>query len=47
MPNQLGKRFVCEKCGAQVLVTKAGEGSFVCCDKEMIIQQPRPLPSSD
>ena len=45
--NQLGKRFRCEVCGTEVLCTKAGDGIVVCCDKEMIIQEPRPLPSSD
>jgi len=47
VPNQLGKRFVCEVCGTQVLCTKSGEGTVVCCNKEMTLQQPRPLPSSD
>ena len=45
--NQLGKRFRCEVCGTEVLCTKAGEGSVICCDKEMTVQEPRPLPSSD
>ena len=31
----------------EVLCTKAGEGKPVCCDKEMQIQEPKPLPSSD
>ena len=44
---QLGKRYRCEVCGTEVLCTKAGEGKPVCCDKEMEIQEPRPLPSSD
>ncbi len=45
--NQLGKRYKCEVCDTQVLCTKAGEGTFVCCDKEMVTEQPRTLPSSD
>ena len=45
--SQLGKRYRCEECGTEVLCTKAGEGTPVCCDKEMKIQEPRPLPSSD
>ncbi len=45
--NQLGKRFRCEVCGTEVLCTKAGEGTVVCCEKEMTVQEPRPLPSSD
>jgi len=45
--NQLGKRFKCQVCGTEVLCTKAGEGTVLCCSKEMELQQPRPLPSSD
>jgi len=47
MPNQLGRRYQCEICGTMVLCTKAGEGSVQCCDHEMVVQQPRKLPSSD
>jgi desulfoferrodoxin-like iron-binding protein len=47
MANQLGKRFKCEVCGTEVLCTKAGDGTIMCCGKEMTLQQPRPLPSSD
>ena len=47
MANQLGKRYVCAKCGTMVLCTKTGEGSIQCCEVEMEIQQPRQLPSSD
>jgi desulfoferrodoxin-like iron-binding protein len=45
--SQLGKRYKCEVCGTEILCTKAGEGVFVCCEKEMKVQEPRPLPSSD
>jgi len=45
--NQLGKRYHCEKCGTEVLCTKAGEGGVKCCDQEMTPLEPRPLPSSD
>jgi hypothetical protein len=45
--SQLGKRYQCEACGSQVLCTKAGDGSPVCCEKEMEIQEPKPLASSD
>lgn len=44
---QLGKRYQCEVCGAEVLCTKAGPGQPVCCDKEMQTKEPKPLPSSD
>ena len=47
MANQLGKRFKCPICNTEVLCVKAGEGAVICCDKEMEIQEPRPLPSSD
>jgi len=45
--SQLGKRYRCEKCGTEILCTKAGEGKPACCDKEMELQEPKPLPSSD
>jgi hypothetical protein len=47
MPSQLGKRYVCEVCGTEALSTKAGEGTLMCHDKEMKIQEARPIPSSD
>lgn len=45
--SQLGKRYRCENCNTEVLCTKVGEGNPVCCGKEMALQQPNPLPSSD
>jgi len=45
--SQLGKRYRCSVCGTEILCTKAGEGKPVCCEKEMEIQEPKPLPSSD
>ncbi len=47
MANELGKRYICEKCGSSVLCTKGGEGVILCCEAEMELQQPRKLPSSD
>jgi len=44
---QLGKRYRCEDCGTMILCTKAGEGVLTCCDKEMQVQDPKPLPSAD
>jgi len=35
MPNQLGKVYICTRCGAQVIVTKAGVGALKCCGAEM------------
>lgn len=45
--NQLGKRYRCTVCGTEVLCTKAGDGTVQCCGKDMEVQTPRPLPSSD
>ena len=47
MANELGKRYRCQSCGTEVLCTKAGEGSAVCCDQAMEPVEPRPIPSSD
>ena len=47
MANLLGKRYACAECGAQVLVTKAGDGTLACHDHSMEVMQPKPLPSSD
>jgi transcription elongation factor Elf1 len=47
MANQLGKRFECTVCGAEVLCTKAGEGTVHCCGQAMQLKQPRPLASAD
>ncbi|MBI3967540.1 MAG: hypothetical protein HY329_18035 [Chloroflexi bacterium] len=44
---ELGKRFVCNTCGTEVLCTKAGEGSLTCCEAAMELKQPKPLPSAD
>ena len=47
MANVLGKRYMCEKCGTEVLCNKAGSGPLKCCDIEMKIKEAKPLPSSD
>lgn len=47
MANQLGKRYICEECGTEVLCTKSGEGVVNCCDKIMELKQAKPLPSAD
>lgn len=47
MANQLGKRYMCEKCGTEVLCNKAGTGELECCDVQMKIKEAKPLPSSD
>lgn len=47
MANQLGKRYLCEKCGTEVLCNKPGTGSIECCAGEMKIKEAKALPSSD
>lgn len=47
MTNQLGKRFECTTCGAELLCTKAGEGTVMCCDQPMELKKPAALPTAD
>jgi Desulfoferrodoxin, N-terminal domain len=47
MPNQLGKRYVCQHCATQLLVTKPGEGMLECHGEPMTVEAPKPLPASD
>jgi len=35
MANQLGKVYICGKCGSQVIVTKGGTGTIKCCGGNM------------
>lgn len=35
MANQIGKRYRCDKCNTEFIVTKAGEGTVHCCDQPM------------
>ena len=44
---ELGKRYECPECGAEILCTKASDGAPECCGKEMPIKGARELPSSD
>ncbi len=45
--NEMGRRYICKECGAEVLCTRPGSGQFQCCDKDMTEQKPKPLPSAD
>jgi hypothetical protein len=47
MATQLGKRYLCDTCGTEILCNKAGSGSITCCDHEMKLKEAKPLPSSD
>jgi len=35
MANQIGKRYLCAKCGAEIIVTKGGDGTVNCCGQPM------------
>jgi desulfoferrodoxin-like iron-binding protein len=39
MANQVGKRYKCAKCGAEIIVTRAGNGTVVCCGQPMEIKK--------
>jgi desulfoferrodoxin-like iron-binding protein len=39
MPAQVGKRYVCKKCGAEYMVTRAGKGELSCCGQPMEIKK--------
>jgi len=34
-----GRAYVCEICGQEVRVTKAGKGTLVCCNQPMTIKE--------
>ena len=46
MPMQLGKRYLCETCGTEVLCNKPGGGSLACSDHEKKRKDAKPLPST-
>ena len=35
MANEVGKRYVCKKCGAEFIVTRGGKGELHCCGQPM------------
>jgi hypothetical protein len=47
MANTLGKRYICDTCGTEVLCNKAGTGALECCTGEMKLKEAKALPSSD
>lgn len=40
-------KFVCTKCGTEVLCTKPGEGNPECCGEPMEYQRPKELAAAD
>lgn len=45
--NQLGKRYQCQHCQAEVLCSRPGDGEIRCCSEPMQVKAAKPLPSSD
>lgn len=45
--NLVGKRFRCETCDAEVLCSKAGDGTLECCGRPMVVAAAKALPASD
>ena len=44
---QVGKRYQCESCGTELLITKAGSGEPECCEAKMGLLQPKQTASAD
>lgn len=39
MANQIGKRYVCKKCGSEFIVTRTGDGTLTCCGQPMELKK--------
>ena len=39
LANEVGKRYFCEKCGTEFIVTKAGDGKLTCCGQPMTLKK--------
>ncbi|MDY6856918.1 MAG: desulfoferrodoxin [Thermodesulfobacteriota bacterium] len=39
MANELGKRYVCKKCGSELIVTRRGDGKLYCCGEAMELKK--------
>ena len=44
---QVGKRYSCESCGTELLVTKPSDGELSCCEAPMVLLQPKQTASAD
>ena len=45
--NLMGKSYVCETCGSEIMCVKRGDGAFHCHGAPMGLLTAKPLPSSD
>ncbi len=39
MAAQTGKRYICPKCGSEVIVTKGGDGDIMCGDTPLELKK--------
>ena len=39
MASQVGKRYVCKKCGAEFIATRGGKGTLYCCGQPMELKE--------
>jgi desulfoferrodoxin-like iron-binding protein len=39
MANTVGKRYICAKCGAEVIITRGGNGTITCCNQPMELKK--------
>ncbi len=39
MPTELGKRYICTVCNAEMIVTKKGTGTLTCDGKPMELKK--------
>jgi desulfoferrodoxin-like iron-binding protein len=39
MANLVGKRYMCTKCGAEVVITRGGSGTISCCGQPMEVKK--------
>lgn len=39
MANTVGKRYICSKCNAEVIVTRGGDGTVTCCGQPMDLKK--------
>ena len=46
MANQTGKRYVCETCASEMLVTRGGDGALECCGAPMTLRAGKAAPAA-
>ena len=39
LASEVGKRYLCEKCNTEFIVTRAGEGKLACCGQPMTLKK--------